>query len=545
MSFSLRQTKIRTRLYLLLIVNILLLLLPFTRILMEYKHDLMEDKQLKIQHLIESTHSLFSYYHQLETEGVLTRDEAQQQAKQAVKVLRYGKNDYFWINDLSPTMIMHPFKPQLDGKNLSGVKDPTGKALFMEMVQVAKTQGGGVVHYMWPKPGSETDVAKISYVKLFKPWGWVVGTGVYVDDVNQLVAERTTSSLWSGAVVVLVLVILSALIIRSITKPCDETRQALDDISQGEGDLTRQLPVDGHDEFSQIAAAFNQFTVKIRQAIQNITPISDSLTHSATNLSSVADQAIAKSDQQQHAVNSVASAMNQLQSSTQDVATAADEAAQSAQIASQKSQDGSQVLVNASRYMASLSELLTETEQNTQHLAKDADDVGTVLEVIRGVAEQTNLLALNAAIEAARAGEQGRGFAVVADEVRTLATRTQKSTDEIEEIITALQKRASELSASMNQTRQQSLDTQEEARKAQEMLSEINDQIHTILGINENIASACLQQSSASQDISHNLNDLADHSQQTTESARHVAETSQTLLKDSQSLNRSFSVFKV
>ncbi|QMV15787.1 methyl-accepting chemotaxis protein [Vibrio spartinae] len=544
MFFSLRQTKIRTRLYLLLFANILLIMMLFTKLLIEYKHDLMEDKQIKTQHLIESTYSLLSYYHRLETEGTLTRQVAQQQAQQAIKHLRYGKNDYFWINDLTPTMIMHPFKPQLDGKNLSKAKDPTGKALFLEMVQVAKNQGGGVVHYMWPKPGSETDVAKVSYVKLFKPWGWIIGSGIYVDDVEQLVAERTTMALWSGLLIVLVLSVLSALIIRSITRPCDTTRQALNDISQGEGDLTRQLPVNGKDEFAQIATAFNRFTVKICDAIRNIKPISANLTQSARDLNAVAEQSIEKSEQQLQAANSVASAMNQLQSSTQDVATAADEAAHAAQIAHQKSQDSRQVLINASQYMTSLSELLTETEQNTQYLTKDADNVGEVLNVIRGVAEQTNLLALNAAIEAARAGEQGRGFAVVADEVRTLATRTQKSTDEIEEIITVLQKRASHLNSSMVQTKQQSLETQQETHKAQEMLNDINEQIHTIQALNENIAAACLQQSSASRDISHNITNLAEHSQQITESAQDIGNTSQRLLQDSQSLSQSFSIFR-
>ncbi|SHF94454.1 methyl-accepting chemotaxis protein [Vibrio gazogenes] len=544
MFFSLRQTKIRTRLYLLLLANILLIMMLFTKLLIEYKHDLMEEKQIKTQHLIESTYSLLSYYHQLETEGTLTRQGAQQQAQQAIKHLRYGKNDYFWINDLTPTMIMHPFKPQLDGKNLSKVKDPTGKALFLEMVQVAKNQGGGVVHYMWSKPGSETDVAKVSYVKLFKPWGWIIGSGIYVDDVDQLVAERTTMALWSGLLIVLILSALSALIIRSITRPCDTTRQALNDISQGEGDLTRQLPVNGKDEFAQIATAFNRFTVKICDAIRNIKPISTNLTHSARDLNAVAKQSIEKSEQQLQAANSAASAMNQLQSSTQDVATAADEAARSAQISHQKSQDSSQVLINASQYMTSLSELLTETEQDTQYLAKDADNVGEVLNVIRGVAEQTNLLALNAAIEAARAGEQGRGFAVVADEVRTLATRTQKSTDEIEEIITTLQERAKHLSSSMVQTKQQSLETQQATCKAQEMLNDINEQIHTIQALNENIATACLQQSSASQNISHNITDLAEHSRQITESAREIGNTSQRLLQDSQSLSQSFSVFR-
>ena len=162
--------------------------------------------------MVENTHSLLNHFYQLQTQGTLSEQQAQDQAKQAVAQLRYGEEDYFWMNDMTPTMVMHPFKPQLDGKNLSAVKDPQGKALFVEMANIARDQGEGTVYYMWPKPGSDTDVEKVSYVKLFEPWGWIVGSGVYIDDVNALVWQRL-QSVFTGLAIVLVAMLTLAYLI--------------------------------------------------------------------------------------------------------------------------------------------------------------------------------------------------------------------------------------------------------------------------------------------------------------------------------------------
>lgn len=204
---SLRIINIKQRLYVLTFVITSLLLLPFIALLYAYQSDLMEAKQVKTRHLVEAAVSLQQHYYQQEQAGHLSREEAQTQAKAAISQLRYEKEDYFWINDDQPNMIMHPMKPQLNGKSLSAVKDPTGKALFVEMVSVAKTSGAGLVHYMWPKPGSDVDVEKVSYVQMFQPWGWITGSGVYIDDVEALVWQRIRASLLqlslTGAVMLL------------------------------------------------------------------------------------------------------------------------------------------------------------------------------------------------------------------------------------------------------------------------------------------------------------------------------------------------------
>ncbi|MGC9551957.1 methyl-accepting chemotaxis protein, partial [Vibrio metoecus] len=513
-TLSLRHLSIRNRLFLLTAVILLLLAIPFGITVKDYRSDLMLEKQSQTQHLVETAYTLLEHYAQQATQGALSTEQAQAAAKQAIAQLRYGNNDYFWINDAQPAMVMHPMKPDLNGQDLHSFKDPNGKALFVEMVKVAQQSQQGVVEYQWPKPGAEQPVDKVSYVKLFKPWGWIIGTGIYVDDVNALVMQRLSSVfVWVIATLIL-LIAFASLIGRSITQPCGETLATLKNIAQGEGDLTRQLSATGKDELTYIAQAFNLFTGKIRTILQDITPITDSVTGSADELTQVAQSASSKAYDQHQAVDTVASAMNELHASNQEVAQAASQAEQAARNADNAASQGRQAINQTSSHMQTLRDQLTRTEQETQMLAQETQSVSAVLEVIRGVAEQTNLLALNAAIEAARAGEQGRGFAVVADEVRTLATRTQSSTNEIEQIISGLQKKAQSVSQSMTQTQQQSRVTQQQAEQAQQMLNEIEAQIQTILSFNQHIASASAQQSEATNEITRNLTQIAEHSTQ-------------------------------
>ncbi|RQW61161.1 methyl-accepting chemotaxis protein [Vibrio viridaestus] len=545
MLLSLRRAKVSSRLTLLLIATVVIASIPFISMVRSYQADLIQAKQDKTKQIIEVAFGMLEHYYQQEKSGAISLENAKLLAADAIRQLRYDQGDYFWINDLTPNMVMHPIKPQLQGKNVGGVKDPSGKTLFIEMVDVAKSQGEGFVHYLWPKPGSEVDVEKVSYIKLFKPWGWVVGTGVYVDDVDALVMSRIQSMVVYVSGALILLIAFSFIIGRSITNPSKATQLALEDIAKGEGNLSTQLAVEGNDEFTAIAKAFNQFTQKIRSSIQNITPVSHSITQSAQLIDDITDIAARKANEQMVSVNSVAAAMTQLQSNNHEVANSAQNAAQAAQVASDKSNHGQDAINKASSFMTSLSHSLNETEQSSIKLSEEAANVGSVLEVIRGVAEQTNLLALNAAIEAARAGEQGRGFAVVADEVRTLATRTQKSTDEIEEIVDSLQTRARELSTSMGKTQRQSTATLEQADLAKQILDEINQQVHDIMAMNHHIAEASTQQSAATEEINRNLSQFTEHADQTHQDVQQLTQTSEQLSKDSHTLSESVNAFKL
>jgi len=151
---------------------------------------ILEERTSNVKQAVETAYGVLDYYQKQEASGALPRAEAQKKAMDAIKLLRYGNNEYFWINDMQPKMVMHPIKPELDNKDVSANKDPTGKLLFMEFVNTVKRSGGGAVDYMWPKPGSDQPVKKVSFVKGFEPWGWILGSGVYVDTVDATVRGR-------------------------------------------------------------------------------------------------------------------------------------------------------------------------------------------------------------------------------------------------------------------------------------------------------------------------------------------------------------------
>ncbi|MBD1557448.1 methyl-accepting chemotaxis protein [Vibrio sp. S9_S30] len=543
---SLRSVSIKSRLYIMTLTIALLMLAPLIYIKYAYHADLLTAKQVKTRHLVETAYSVINHFYQLEQNGTLSKEEAQSQAKSVLNGLRYENNDYFWVNDTRPYMINHPIKPALNGKDLSGVKDPTGKLLFIEFVnEVKQNNGGGFVNYMWPKPGSDIDIEKMSYVKLHKPWGWIVGSGVYIDDVDALFWDRAQSIIMIIIGCLFAMALIATWFGYSITTPCAKTEEALNDIAEGDGDLTKELPSEGKDELSHIATAFNLFTKKIRSIVTDMVPVSQGITSAATQLNQVASNASIKAGEQHQSVDTVASAMNELHASNQEVATSASSAADAAQQAAQLGEQGVNVIDSATNHMSSLSDLLTETEKSTLQLAQDSETVSTVLDVIRGIAEQTNLLALNAAIEAARAGEQGRGFAVVADEVRTLATRTQASTDEIEQIVGNLQARAKTVTSAMEKTQVQSNATHEQAKKARETLAEIGHQITHILELNQQIADSSAQQTLATEEISKNLIIISENSDQSTTQATQVAQASKVLMSNGQELESIIRHFKV
>jgi len=541
----LRSLSISSRLYLLGLIITILTLLPLITFISGYQESLLDQKRDKTRNLVESAHSLLTYYYQQETQGQLTRSEAQMQAKQAIASLRYENNDYFWINDSHPKMVMHPFKPELDGKDLSQFKDPLGHTLFVSMASIVRQQSQGFVDYQWEKPGHSEPVDKISYVKGFAPWGWILGSGIYVDDVKALFyAELQRLGLILAASLILMLV-LAKVIGRSITAPCESTLLAMQDISRGEGDLTRRLPVQGNDEMSRIAEAYNQFADRISDMLRAVEPVSEHISSAASQLNAVATTTAESASQAHQGIDSVASAMTELHSSNQEVARSAATAADAAITAQSHSEQGLSVVSRSGEEMRALLALLDETNQSAQALAEDSETIGAVLDVIRNIAEQTNLLALNAAIEAARAGEQGRGFAVVADEVRTLATRTQSSTNEIETIITRLQSRSTNVSHALLQTSEQSASTVKHAQDVASALEAISQQIHTIRELNQHIADASQQQSDATEAINISLSQLSEHSHSHVAQGQQIAAASEQLLTSGRDLNLQFSQFKI
>jgi methyl-accepting chemotaxis protein len=506
----LRSLSIAKRLYLNLlllsagIVGVTLLMLWL------FYQGLVEEKRTQALRQVQSVVSLAGFYHDQQQRGELSEQQARRQALAAIAGLRYGNDDYFWINDHQPRMILHPIRPELNGSDLQGFTDPDGKALFVEMVEQVKRAGGGFVHYLWPKPGREEPVEKVSYVELFAPWGWIIGTGIYIDDVNtQLAAVATrvmSLMLLLGAVAVLIAVAL----IRSILHPVGQTVSALRDISHGDADLRRRLDETGRDEITQLSQSFNQFCSRLADTIRQISPISHQVGEASARLAEIVRHSRGLSEQQSAETEKVAAAMQQMLATSGEVARSAEQAAAASQDSANAAREGAGKVANSRQTASALVSELTGAQQRLGALAERTQEIGTVLDVIRAIAEQTNLLALNAAIEAARAGEQGRGFAVVADEVRNLATRTQSSTDEIQHIIQGLQQEAGDTVRQMTGLMQYAQDTQGTAELAGEALTAINASMALINDMNSHIATAAEQQLQTTEEMSRNLSRLSE-----------------------------------
>jgi len=308
----LRNLSINRRLWLILLLAVGLSLALYLVMLQLIDSGLRAGKAEKIQHSLETSLGILQYFHGLEQAGSLTREQALDQAKAAIRGLRYAGDNYYWINDLGPVMVMHPTNAKLEGQDLSSIKDPDGKELFNEMVKVAKTLGAGLVDYRWPKPGSTDPVPKISYVQLFQPWGWIIGTGVYIDDIE---SEFRQLMIKTGSIALLIcglLAVLVLLISRSVTQPMEQVVQALDNIASGEGDLTQHLDAQGHDELTQLANSFNQFEDKLRQLISRLSEAASALDQSSDELDQISQRGQQQSQSQAQQMDLVATAINQV-----------------------------------------------------------------------------------------------------------------------------------------------------------------------------------------------------------------------------------------
>lgn len=650
-----------------------LVLFIFLYVLPTYKSNLFEEKRTATRQVVQVAASVIEKYQKLESSGELSTEEAQQKSLSELKEIRYNESDYFWINNSEPRMIMHPIKPALDGKDLKDFKDPNDVHLFVEFVNVCKKDGKGFVDYMWEKPGHKEPQPKVSYVVLNKKWDWIIGSGIYVDDVNDQIAGFTNSILIIMGIILPFIFVLGYIFTKNIVKPIKHLEATAHKVALGE--INIELQTNSEDEIGKLNQSFVKMIENIKESSIhaekislgdldiNIIPKSDKdvlsislkkvvanvnnlvkdvnlLSQSAIegklstridankhngeyknvvlgfnetlnaisnpfnetikilkslaagdmttrmtsscrgdyniikeNINMVANELSEALKKVNEVIQATASAANQISSSAEEMAAGAQEqsaqasevagaveemtktifetsrntgaAADASKNAGKIAKEGGKAVEETIEGMIRISEVVTKSAATVQELGKSSDQIGEIIQVIDDIADQTNLLALNAAIEAARAGEQGRGFAVVADEVRKLAERTTKATKEIATMITQIQKDTAQAVTAMKLGSEEVERGKILAVTAGKSIKDIILGAEKVADTITQVAAASEQQSSTSEQIGKNIESINQVTQETAGGIQQIAQASEDLSRLTITLQELIAKFKL
>ena len=523
----LRRFRVVTRLWAVVAVGVLGLAFLGISTLLTAFGQLLEERERGAANVVESAVSVIEHLDGRVAAGELSEAEAREQAAEVIRNMRYneyadGSREYVWINDLEPRMVMHPTSPGMEGDYLGDYTDPAGNRLFAEAVEVVEADGAGFVAYQWPMPGRDEPVDKSSYVELYEPWGWVVGSGVYVDRGRGEILGFAANFAWQVGIVLLLIAGVVGLVARSIVRPLGDMVGRIRRMTGDTVDLTQRLDASGRDEIAEVASSVNALAERSSSALHHADQAREQLRASTDTLTEAMREAVAGIERQSSETDEVATAMNEMVSTVQEVARNTATAADSAREAEQETSNGRQVVEQVIEAIQGLNDELNRAQEAVETLSGESEEIQSIVGSIHEITEQTNLLALNAAIEAARAGESGRGFSVVAEEVRKLSARTQESTQRIQEIAERFQRGSGDAVSRMRSSSEQTQQVVATSSQAGDSLNAITRSVGTISDLNTQIASAAEEQSSTAEEINRNVTNIRDVANETRTSIEHV-----------------------
>lgn len=541
----------------------------FLYLLPNLEKKIIHEKQDATRHIVELAMAVLQEEESQIKAGKKSVEDGQKEAAELISKMRYEKKEYIWINDLGkpyPKMIMHPTVPALNGKILDdpkfnkatfmlddidgATKKLDNKNLFASFVEVAERSGRGFVNYEWPKPkeggGTTTELyTKLSYVQKYEPWGWVVGSGIYIDDVKQEINVIKWMFFGLNGIMAIISLILAYSVSNGITRTLGYVDRNLDEMSSGDGDLTRRLTVERDDETGSLAHSFNRFLDNLKAIVIKISENAAAVATSAENLTKTSATIAKGTERASTQSTSVAISCEEMAATSGEIAHNCIRTVEIANRATQTAHAGSDVVNHAVMSIQRIAVKVQESAKTVESLGTRSEQIGNIVGTIEDIADQTNLLALNAAIEAARAGEQGRGFAVVADEVRALAERTTKATREIGEMIKSIQQETkSAVNAMVEGVHEVERGTEEAARSGQ-ALEDILSQVGDVTSQINQIATAAEEQSATTNEISKSMHEITQVVTDASSSSNDTAKAASELASMAEELKRIVAQFRM